>query len=123
MPVSASRFPAAAPARTAREMLGEALEALQRDPNAPADVEAVTANIARAVGALFSVEAVPPENPVAIQGTKQAMDFLSSTLAQLQDVRTPHSGIHLTTEIVARTLAVLYPVIKAQERPAPVQRL
>ncbi len=109
-------FPAAGPARTAREMLGEALAALQEDPDAPADIVAITSNIARAVGSLFSVEAVPSSNPVAIQGVQQAMAFLAPTLAQLQDVRVPHPGINRTTEIVARTLAVLYPVSKAQER-------
>ncbi|MBI2895852.1 MAG: TIGR02266 family protein [Deltaproteobacteria bacterium] len=119
----ASAFPAAGPARTAREMLAHALEALQRDSNAPLDVQGVTEMIARAVGALYAVERSASDEPSAIAGVKQGMDYLGKTLAMLQDVTSVHPGIAIATETIAKTLAVLYPVAKAQERqsgtPAP----
>lgn len=122
---AAPAFPAAGPARTARELLGLALEALQRDANSPMDVQAVTESIARAAGALFAVEKSAADEPSAMAGIRQAMEHLSVTLGLLQDVRTEHPGIMVATETVAKTLAVLHPVAKAQERhsnPPPPQR-
>lgn len=113
---SARAFPAAAPARTAREMLGQALEALQADARMPLDVERVTEMIARAVGALFATEKSAADEPSAIAGIRQAMDYLGKTLEMLQNVTSHHPGISVATETIARTLAILYPVAKAQER-------
>ena len=113
---AARAFPAAAPARTAREMLGQALEALQADVQMPLDVERVTEMIARAVGALFATEKSAADEPSAIAGVRQAMDYLGKTLEMLQNVTSHHPGIAVATETIARTLAILYPVAKAQER-------
>lgn len=115
--MTASRaYPAAAHARTARDMLGQALEALQADARMPMDVERVTEMIARAVGALFATEKSAADEPSAIAGVRQAMDYLGKTLEMLQNVTSHHNGISVATETIAKTLAILYPVAKAQER-------
>ena len=70
-----------------RESLGVVLESLQRDPNIPSDVLAVTENIARAVGALFEAERASSD----VDGkasVRHAMGSLSQTMALLQDVKT-----------------------------------
>lgn len=115
--MTASRaYPAAAHARTARDMLGQALEALQADARMPMDVERVTEMIARAVGALFATEKSAADEPAALAGVRQAMDYLGKTLEMLQNVTSHHPGISVATETIAKTLAILYPVAKAQER-------
>ena len=43
-------------ARQAREALGAALEALQKDADIPREVLGIAQNIARSVGALFEAE-------------------------------------------------------------------
>jgi hypothetical protein len=97
-------------------MLGQALEALQADARMPMDVERVTEMIARAVGALFATEKSAADEPAAIAGVRQAMDYLGKTLEMLQNVTSHHPGIAVATETIAKTLAILYPVAKAQQR-------
>ena len=76
-------YSGATQARTAREALGKALEALQQDPNIPNDVLAVAQNIALAVGALFEAERASSE-PDGKASVKSALGSLSQTLALLQ---------------------------------------
>ena len=114
-------FPAQGPAKQAREILSAALQALQEDASAVQHAGAVTAHIAQAVGALFGVERVAPDDPAALAGVKAAMDHLSRTLAALQEVATQSRGVTFATESVAKTLALLYTVGKAQERASMPQ--
>jgi uncharacterized protein (TIGR02266 family) len=102
-------YSGATQARTAREALGKALEALQQDPNIPDDVLAVAQNIAMAVGALFEAERASSE-PDGKASVKSALGSLSQTLALLQDVRGNHQGIALATETIARSMSQLYPL-------------
>jgi len=114
-------FPAQGPAKQAREILSGALQALQEDASAMVHGEAVTEHIAKAVGALFGVERVAPDDPAALAGVKDAMGHLSRTLAALQEVAAQSRGITVATECVAKTLALLYTVGKAQERASMPQ--
>ncbi len=109
-------FPAQGPAKQAREILSAALQALQDDPAAAQSAQTVTEHIAKAVGSLFGVERVSPDDPAAFSGVKDAMDHLSRTLAALQDVPANNRGVQVATESVAKCLALLYTVGKAQER-------
>jgi uncharacterized protein (TIGR02266 family) len=114
-------YSGAAKAREARESLGQALEALQRDSNIPEDVMAVAQNIAQSVGALFEAERASSE-PDGKASVKAALGSLSQTLALLQDVRTQHGGIATATEVLAKTMSLLFPLTTVPSRmPPPAQ--
>lgn len=102
-------------ARAARESLGQALEALQQDPNIPPDVMAVAQNIAQSVGALFEAEKATSE-PDGKSCVKNALSGLGQTLALLQDVRSQHQGIQVASEVIAKTMSVLYPLTTVPSR-------
>ncbi len=102
-------------AQQAREKLGNALQALQSDPNIPDDVMAVASNIAQSVGALFEAQNASSE----IDGKasiKASLGSLSQTLALLQDVRSKHAGIKTATETIAQVMNLLYPLTTAPSR-------
>jgi uncharacterized protein (TIGR02266 family) len=109
-------------ARQAREALGNALAALQEDPNIPQDVMAVAQNIAQSVGALFEAERASSE-PDGKTCVRSALGSLSQTLALLQDVRGEHRGIALATEVIAKSMSTLYPLttVPSKMPPAPSQ--
>ena len=111
-------YSGAAKAREARESLGQALEALQRDSNIPEDVMAVAQNIAQSVGALFEAERASSE-PDGKASVKAALGSLSQTLALLQDVRTQHGGIATATEVLAKTMSLLFPLTTVPSRLPP----
>ena len=96
-------------AKEARAKLGEALAALQQDPNIPQDVMAVAQNVAQAVKALFEAEQASSEQD-GKSCVRHALSTLSQTLALLQDVRTRHDGIEKATESIAKTMSLLYPL-------------
>lgn len=108
-------YSGAAKAKEAREGLGQALAALQDDPDIPPDVLAVAENIAQAVGALFEAERASSE-PDGKACVKSALGFLSQTLALLQDVRTSHRGIDTATETIAGAMSVLFPLTTVSGR-------
>jgi uncharacterized protein (TIGR02266 family) len=102
----------AAATAQSRESLGVVLESLQRDPNIPSDVLAVTENIARAVGALFEAERASSD----VDGkasVRHAMGSLSQTMALLQDVKSRHAGIENATRTLAEVMSKLYPLAQA----------
>lgn len=118
-------IPAGRPAQIAKDMLSEALGSLQ-DVHAPAlDVQALTGTIAKAVGALYAVQFSDPTDPAHVAGVQNAMGFLSQGLGMLQDTQSTEEAVQNTSRIIARVLAILYPVSKAQEQvqqqaaPAP----
>ena len=103
---------------TARETLGQALEALQADPAIPSDVMEVASNIAGAVGALFEAEGATSE----IDGkgcVKKALQSLSQTLALLQDVKAEHKGIEVASETIASAMSALFPLTTVPTRYPP----
>ncbi len=111
-------YSGAGTARQAREMLGQALAALQEDPNIPPDVMAVAQNIASAIGALFEAERAGSE----VDGkasVRASIGSLSQTLALLQDVRAHHRGIQVATEVLARTMSGLYPLTTVPSKAPP----
>lgn len=107
-------------AKTSRESLGKALEALQQDSNIPDDVMAVAQNIAQSVGALFEAQNATSE-PDGKACVKKAIGGLGQTLALLQDVRSTHAGIESATEAIAEVMGKLYPLTTAPSvrPPAP----
>ena len=108
------------PAQIAREMLGEALGQIQDIQDETLNAEDVTASIARAVGALFAVQSSEPSEPAHVAGVCHAMDHLRGTLELMQDVKGDDAALTNATKTIAKTLALLYPVSKVQERQSLV---
>jgi uncharacterized protein (TIGR02266 family) len=102
-------YAGAALAAESRKLLGEALEALQKDPKVPKDVLAVVENIAGAVGALFEAEKASSDLD-GKASVKFAMGSLSQTMALLQDVKSNHAGLTVATQALAQVMSKLYPL-------------
>ena len=110
------------PAAMAKEMLGTALGQIQDIQQAPVAVEKITELIAQAIGALFAVQSSEPDEPGHAAGVQQAMGYLSTCLERLQEVTIREPAIDAATATLARTLAVLYPVSRVQQKgPLPEQ--
>jgi uncharacterized protein (TIGR02266 family) len=104
------------PAQIAKDMLGEALGQIQDISDESLNVEDVTGSIAKAVGSLFAVQSSDPFEPAHTAGVCHAMDHLRNTLQLMQDVQSDEPALANATQIIAKTLAILYPVSKVQER-------
>jgi uncharacterized protein (TIGR02266 family) len=102
-------------------MLSEALGGLQDIQTPGLDIQDLTGSIAKAVGALYAVQFSDPTDPAHVAGVQNAMGCLSQTLAMLQDVQTTEPAVQNTSRTLARVLAILYPVSKAQEQVAQQQ--
>lgn len=104
-------------AKAAREILSNALSALQATANIPPDVLAVTTHVAGSLGALFDAERSSSE----IDGkacVRRALEGLGQTLALLQDVRSQHEAIARTTELIAKAMTIVFPLTqKPSMRP------
>ena len=105
-------------AHHAREMLGKALEALQKDEELPNEALGVARNIARSVGALFEAERASSE-PDGKTCVRNALSTLSQTMALLQDVKSEHPGVRTATESIADVLSSLYPLTNKTSAPPP----
>lgn len=113
-------YSSAAEARQARESLGKALEALQKDSEVPEEVLGLTQNVAKSIGALFEAEYASTE----VDGktcVKNALGTLSQTLALLQDVKSEHEGIETATESIADVISFLFPLTN-KPSVAPLSR-
>jgi uncharacterized protein (TIGR02266 family) len=111
-------YTGATAAAQSRQMLGNVLETLQRDPNIPPDVMSVASNIAHAVGALFEAEHASSDLD-GKASVRHAMGSLSQTMALLQDVRGRHSGIDVAARTLADVMSRLYPLAQAPtQRPS-----
>lgn len=104
--------------KTARENLGNALEALQSDSNIPPDVLSVVANCAQAMGSLFEAEKAADES-AGKTAVRAALGSLSQTLALLQDVRSQHPGISVATESIAKVMSLLFPLTAVPSKAPP----
>ena len=113
-------YSGAGQAKNAREDLGKALARLQEDPEIPKDVLEVAQNIAQAVGALFQAENA--EDDSAGKGkVRNALGSLSQTMALLQDVRSPISGIEQATATIAGAMKSLHPLtVVPSQAPPPM---
>jgi uncharacterized protein (TIGR02266 family) len=116
MGTNTSQLNATRPSQAARELLGQALGRIQDIRNPALNVDGITASIAKAVGALFAVQASEPDEAAHRAGVCQAMDYLRATLEAMQDVGGDDPALRDATKAIAKTLALLYPISKVQER-------
>jgi uncharacterized protein (TIGR02266 family) len=110
-----SAFPASAPAREARVLLREALSLLQRDP-ANGALDSAVDDTAAASSALYEVETSASTVQASNAGIHIAVERLSAALGALQKLEMASQLRHAATEIIARTLALLYPIARASLR-------
>jgi len=110
-----SAFPASAPAREARVLLREALSILQQDARAPVLSDAVDST-ASASSALYEVENSASTLQASNAGIQIAVEKLGTALRALQQLEVSSSTPHPATEVLARTLALLYPIARASLR-------
>lgn len=115
-PRDSKSIEATRPATIARDRLSTALQLIQEVPNPPPALEKATAFIAKSVGALFSVQSSSPEAPEHTAGVRHAMQHVASALEAMQDVQLKSREADNATAELARTLSVLYPISKVQER-------
>jgi len=109
-------FPASRPARQARAQLVEALQTLQSlDTGGGAASRALDA-AAAASSALYEAETHATTLQASFSGVRIAIEHLGGALTALQEYEAESSAVHPATEAIARTLALLYPIAKAQQR-------
>jgi uncharacterized protein (TIGR02266 family) len=113
--VPPSSFPAAVPARQARELLVSALGLLQRDRGKAPELSRATECAASASSALYDSENTAKTAQAATAGVRIAIEQLGASLEALHEFE-QKNGSHAATESVARTLALLYPVARASLR-------
>jgi uncharacterized protein (TIGR02266 family) len=105
----------------ARAALGEALGQLQDIRQPGLDVDTVSEALAAAVKSLFDAE-----SGWTIDGKQVdlATGHLRRTLALMQDVRSDDPALQAATATIARTLAILFPVVRslepAEQDPGPI---
>lgn len=117
-------IPAGRPAQIAKDMLSQALGSLQEIQTPALDVQELTGRIAKAVGALYAVQFTESTDPGHVAGVRNALGFLGEALGALQDLQSDEAAVLDTSRILARVMAILYPVSKAQDQasqPQPVE--
>lgn len=95
-------------------MLSKALESLQLRAGQTSGVRQAIEAAAQASGALYEVEAGTNED--AFEGIRTAIEQLGLALSALQRDSLSDPTVLSATETIARTLALLYPVARAQQR-------
>jgi hypothetical protein len=106
-------------ARTARESLGRALNALQGDPNVPPQILDLAAPIAQAMGALHQIE----RSGGAQLGpnAQTALSCVQTALAQLQAQPMQQRSLAAAVEAVAGALGSVHALTRAAQ-PQPAAR-
>lgn len=112
---SPESLPASGPARDARRLLSSALKKLQLQAGQTPGVARAIEATAQASGHLYDVENHTP-GVHAFDGIRQTIEALGRALGELQQDSTSDASVLSATETVARTLALLYPVARAQQR-------
>ncbi len=107
-------FPASGPAREARRLLSSALESLQLRAGQTSSVSRAVEAAAQASGSLYEVETGSTEH--SFDGIRAAIEDLGVALSELQRDSLSDPTVLSATETIARTLALLYPVARAQQR-------
>jgi uncharacterized protein (TIGR02266 family) len=101
-------------ARTARESLARALNALQADPNAPPQLMELAAPIAQAMGALMNIERtgqIMPHADVAVNNVRTALQSLQQAGV--------HPSVGQAMEAVASSLGLVHSLWRMGQPQAP----
>jgi len=109
--------PLVVPARRARELLAEALDLLQRRKRPAEGVTAAIEHTALASSALYKAEAEARTAEATTFGIHSAVERLNYALESLRSARRLHSEYEAAATVLARVLALLFPLARATERP------
>src|SRR5690349_20753521 len=93
-------------AKSSRESLARALAALQSDPAIPPQIMAVAEPVSNAMGALFQIErsggsAASTSGPVALDAVRKALGLL-------QQQPSNHPAVQIALEAVASSLGLVH---------------
>jgi len=99
-------------ARQGREALATALLSLQTAGIAEPSVERAIEETAAASSALYSAEAASATEEAAASFIHTAAESLQRALAEVNVVRERHTELEVAATSIARTLALLYPVLQ-----------
>ncbi len=105
-----------AAARQGREALAAALLSLQTATIADAGIERAIEDTAAASSALYSAEAAAPTEEAAASFIHAATEALQRALANVGLLRPQHAELEVAATSLARTLALLYPVLRHSMR-------
>ncbi len=98
-------------AKTARELLAQALAALQSDPSVPPQLLAVAEPVSKGMGALFQIERSAGAS-LATQGPA-ALEAVRGALALLQQQPTSIPQVQLALRAVAASLSIVHELAPA----------
>ncbi len=97
-------------------MLVEALQVLQSNETGSEALTRALDSAAAASSALYEAETKATTLQASNSGVRIAIEQLGEALTALQQFESESKTVHAATETIARTLALLYPVAKAQQR-------
>jgi len=110
------------PAQTAREYLMQALEATQGDPALEGQLGRLTAVLAKAQGLLFQATKEAPDSFECGGILKGAMEHLAQALQIFQDVQGGGQATQVASSAVAKSLALLYPIVQDAKKRFQVEK-
>jgi uncharacterized protein (TIGR02266 family) len=110
------------PAQTAREYLMQALEATQGDPALEGQLGRLTAVLAKAQGLLFQATKEAPDSFECGGIIKGAMEHLAQALQIFQDVQGGGQATQVASSAVAKSLALLYPIVQDAKKRFQVEK-
>lgn len=99
-------------ARQGREALATALLSLQTAGIVDAGIDRAVEQTAAASSALYSAEAESPSEEAAASFIHGAVELLQRAMADVALLRPQHSKLEVASASLARTLALLYPVLQ-----------
>jgi uncharacterized protein (TIGR02266 family) len=99
-------------ARQGREALATALLSLQTAGIADAGIERAVERTAAASSALYSAESDSPTEEAAASFIHGAVELLQRAMADVALLRPQHTQLEIAAASLARTLALLYPVLQ-----------
>lgn len=103
-------------ARQGREALATALLSLQTAGISDAGLDRAIEDTAAASSALYNAEAASPTEEAAASFIHSAADALQRAMADVNVLRPQHPQLEVAATSVARTLALLYPVLQHSAR-------
>ena len=74
------------PAEQSKDLIGQALAAVQEDEAAESALGLLASSLANAQSNLFEAAKYAPDHPVSVKDMKKAMEFLARALQLLQDL-------------------------------------
>jgi uncharacterized protein (TIGR02266 family) len=103
-------------ARQGREALATALLSLQTARLSESVVEQAIEHTAAASSALYSAEGAAPSDEAAASYIHSAVEYLQRAMRHVTALRERHPQLEVVTTSIARTLALLYPVLQLSLR-------